>query len=118
MKIVIEEEDELFDLMNDACADRLEAANEDLREVIYKITDTPARLLHLKKGLWLEAEDNEDEDELEGRVLTEDDRRALIERLTRSYKQGVRAANERRRSEEEDRQILEEENEMRHHYEV
>lgn len=118
MKIVIEEEDDLFDLMNDACADRLEAANEDLREVIYKITDTPARLLHLQKGLWLEAEDDEDDDDLEGRVLTEDDRRALIERLTRSYKQGVRAANERRRSEEEDRQILEEENEMRHHYEV
>ncbi len=116
MKIVIEEEDELFNLMNDACADRLEAANEDLREVIYEITDTPARLLHLQKGLWLEAED--DEEDLEGRVLTEDDRRALIERLTRSYKRGVRAANERRRSEEEDRQILEEENEMRHHYEV
>lgn len=115
MKIVIEEEDDLFNLMNDACADQLEAANEDLREVIYKITDTPARLLHLQKGLWLEAEDDDD---LEGRVLTEDDRRALIERLTRSYKRGVRAANERRRSEEEDRQILEEENEMRHHYEV
>ena len=62
MKIVIEEEDDLFNLMNDACADRLEAANEDLREVIYKITDTPARLLHLQKGLWLEAEDDEDDD--------------------------------------------------------
>lgn len=115
MKIVIEKEDELFDLMNDACADQLEAANEELRDVIYEITDTPARLLHLQKGLWLEAEDD---DYLEGRVLTDDDRRALIERLTRSYKRGVRAANERRRSEEEDRQILEEENEMRHHYEV
>ena len=83
-----------------------------LEDEISALVKLPAEEMKNHPGLWLL------EDDVEAYVLTEEDKERFLDELCDLLEQAEEEHSARVRSEMELQQIADEENEMRHHYEV
>lgn len=91
----------------------LEAA-ESLRRAL----ETDGTAQELKYDCLVLEDDDETEEDVEAYVLTEEDKERFLDELCDLLLQAAEEHSARVRSEMELQQIADEENEMRHHYEV
>lgn len=89
-----------------------------LEDEISALAKLPAEEMKNHPGLWLLEDDDETEEDVEAYVLTEEDKERFLDELCDLLEQAEEEHSARVRSEMELQQIADEENEMRHHYEV
>lgn len=89
-----------------------------LEDEISALVKLPAEEMKNHPGLWLLEDDDETEEDVEAYVLTEEEKKRFLDELCDLLLQAAEEHSARVCSEMELQQIADEENEMRHHYEV
>ena len=118
MKIEFELADDMRRKLKDGTARELENACEELEDEIAALAALPAADIKNYPGVWVLAGEDETEEDAEAYVLTEEDKERFLDELCDLLEQAEEEHSARVRSEMELQQIADEENEMRHHYEV
>lgn len=118
MKIEFELADDMRRELKDATARELENACEELEDEIAALAALPAADIKNYHGVWVLAGEDETEEDTEAYVVTADDKEKLLDELYELLEEAEHEHCLRLRGEMELQQIADEENEMRHHYEV
>ena len=118
MKIEFELADDMRRKLKDGTARELENACEELEDEIAVLASLPAADIKNHPGMWVLAGEDETEEDAEAYVVTADDKAKSLDELCELLEEAEHEHCLRLRGEMELQQIADEENEMRHHYEV
>lgn len=118
MQIEFELADDMRRKLKDGTARELEYACEELEDEISALADLPAADIKNHPGVWVRTGEDETEEDAEAYVVTADDKEKLLDELCELLEEAEHEHCLRLRGEMELQLIADEENEMRHHYEV